>query len=226
MFEQGLPPEFSQYIPDILEGHAAMVARALLALPFAAVLGAALAFRPRRRGTPPRSAQVIQTQIILSIVGALVMLVVGASLARAFGIVGAANLIRYRNKIDDPKDAVVMLATLSLGLCCGVELYGLALFATLFILAVLWVVESLEPERLKTFDLKVTGPDPSTMRGQIEAILRRYQITYELRSTGPKELVYEANLPLSTRTDRVSNAILLLQPGSETEVVWEEKKKK
>jgi hypothetical protein len=37
------------------------------------------------------------------------MLVVGASLARAFGIVGAANLIRYRSKIDDPKDAVVML---------------------------------------------------------------------------------------------------------------------
>ena len=57
------------------------------------------------------------------------MLIVGASLARAFGIVGAANLIRYRAKIDDPKDAVVMLSTLSLGLACGVELYGLAAFA-------------------------------------------------------------------------------------------------
>ena len=64
--EQGLPPEFTQYVPDILETHAAMVARALLALPLAALLGAALAFRPRRRGTPPRSAPVIQTQIILA----------------------------------------------------------------------------------------------------------------------------------------------------------------
>ena len=82
-----------------------MVARALLALPLAAVLGAVLAFRPRRRGTPPRSAPVIQTQIILAIVGAVVMLIVGASLARAFGIVGVASLIRYRAKIDDPKDA-------------------------------------------------------------------------------------------------------------------------
>ena len=69
---------------------------------------------------------VIETQIVLAVVGATVMLVVGSSLARAFGIVGAANLIRYRAKIDDPKDAVVMLSTLSLGLCCGVELYGLA----------------------------------------------------------------------------------------------------
>ena len=59
---------------------------ALVALPVAGVLGAALAFRPQRRGTPPRQPAVIQTQIILALVGALVMLVVGASLARAFGI--------------------------------------------------------------------------------------------------------------------------------------------
>jgi len=155
-----------------------------------------------------------------------VMLIVGASLARAFGIVGAANLIRYRAKVDDPKDAVVMLATLSLGLACGVELYGLAAFAALFILGVLWVVESLEPERTKTFELKVTTNDPAALRSAIEGILRRYHITYELRTAGAKDLVYEAELPIDTRTDRVSNAILLLDSAKETEVVWEEKKKK
>jgi hypothetical protein len=110
-----------------------MVARAFIALPFAAILGAALAFRPRARGTPPRSAPVIQTQIVLAVVGGLVMLIVGASLARAFGIVGVASLIRYRTKVDDPKDASVMLGCLTVGLASGVELYGLAAFATLFI---------------------------------------------------------------------------------------------
>ena len=226
MFEQGLPPEFSQYIPDILESHAEMVVRALLSLPLAASLGAALAFRPRRRGTPPRSAPVIQTQIVLAIVGAVVMLVVGASLARAFGIVGVASLIRYRTKVDDPKDAVVMLGTLSVGLACGVELYGLAVFATVFILGVLWIIESLEPERRKTFELRVTAPEPATIRGNIESILRRNQIAYELRTAGQKELVYEADLPLTARTDRISNAILALQPNGGAEVVWDEKKKK
>ena len=95
-------------------------------LPVAALLGTALALRPRRRGTPARQPAVVQTQIVLAVVGALIMLVVGASLARAFGIVGAANLIRYRSKIDDPKDAVVMLCALSVGLAAGVGLYGLA----------------------------------------------------------------------------------------------------
>ena len=226
MLEQGLPPELTQYIPDVLESQAAPVVSALMALPLAAVLGTMLAFRPRRRGTPPRSAPVIQTQIILAIVGAVVMLIVGASLARAFGIVGVASLIRYRTKVDDPKDAVVMLGCLTVGLASGVELYGLAVFSTIFILGVLWVVESLEPEQTKTFELKITAADPSTMRGDVEAILRRNGITYELRSAGAKELCYQAQMPLTARTDRISNAILMLQPNGETEVVWEDRKKK
>lgn len=226
MLEQGLPPEFSQYIPDFLESHAAMVARAFLALPFAAVMGGVLAFRPRRRGTPPRSASVIQTQILLSIVGAVVMLVVGASLARAFGIVGVASLVRYRAKIDDPKDAVVMLASLSVGLASGVELYGLALFATLFILALLWVVESLEPEMVKTFEITIAASDPAALRPQVESVFKRFGITYELRSSGPKELQYEARMPYTVRTDRVSNALLRLDGKGELEVGWDEKKKK
>jgi hypothetical protein len=81
--------------------------RELIGLPVAAALGAALAFRPVHRGTPARDPAVIQTQIVLAVVGALIMMVVGASLARAFGILGAANLVRYRAKIGDPKDAAV-----------------------------------------------------------------------------------------------------------------------
>ena len=137
---------------------------ALVSLPIAAVLGAVLAFRPRRRGTPPRNAAVIQTQMILAVVGAIVMLVVGASLARAFGIVGAASLVRYRAKVDDPKDAGVMLSTLSIGLASGVGLYALAAVGTFFVLGMLWIIESLEPERRKLFLLSVSAEQPKDLR--------------------------------------------------------------
>ncbi|HEX7940531.1 MAG TPA: hypothetical protein VF488_01935, partial [Gemmatimonadaceae bacterium] len=80
---------------------------ALVRLPLAAVLGAVLALRPRKHTAGPRSVLVIQTQIMLAVVGAVIMLVVGNSLSRAFGIVGAAGLVRYRSTIDDPKEAVV-----------------------------------------------------------------------------------------------------------------------
>jgi hypothetical protein len=118
-------------------------------LPLAAALGTALALRPRRRGTPIRQPAVVQTQIVLAIVGALIMLVVGASLARAFGIVGAANLIRYRSKIEDPKDAVVMLSALSVGLAAGVGLFVLAILGTAFLVGALWIIEGFEPSRAR-----------------------------------------------------------------------------
>src|SRR5450759_2282621 len=113
---------------------------ALVRLPIAVGLACALALRPRRRGTPPRQAPVVQTQIILAVVGAVVMLVVGSSLARAFGIVGAAGLVRYRAQIEDPKDAGVVLSTLAVGLATGCGVWLLAAFATVFILAPLWIV--------------------------------------------------------------------------------------
>jgi hypothetical protein len=101
----------------------------LLILATAAALGAALGLiRPVRRTLVPRSAHVVQTQILLAIVGALIIIVVGENLARAFAIVGAAGLIRYRARIRDPKDAGVMerectvsrsLRARSSSLCCG-----------------------------------------------------------------------------------------------------------
>jgi uncharacterized membrane protein YhiD involved in acid resistance len=198
---------------------------AMVRLPLAAVLGTALALRPRRRGTPQRQPAVIQTQIMLAVVGAIIMLVVGASLARAFGIVGVASLIRYRSKIDDPKDAVVMLCGLAVGLASGVGLYALSIFSTVFMAAALWVIESFE-KGLKAFDLKIKiGKDTDALREKVEEILRRYRLKFELRTSSDEEVCYDVEVPLELRTDRVTNALLKLDPDGHASVEWSEKKK-
>jgi uncharacterized membrane protein YhiD involved in acid resistance len=169
---------------------------------------------------------VIQTQIILAVVGAVVMLVVGSSLARAFGIVGAAGLVRYRAKIDDPKDAGVMLSTLAVGLAAGVGVWLLAGFATLFILALLWVVESFEPKPTQLFMLKVKAKDPAAIKPKLDALLSRYRFDAELRGESPEELHYEVRIPSRRKTDRLSDRIMNLDGENMTEVNWEEKKEK
>jgi tellurite resistance protein TehA-like permease len=93
---------------------------------------------------------------MLASVGSLVMLIVGASLARAFAIAGVAGLVRYRAKIDDPKDASVMPSCLAVGLASGVGLLYLAAAGAAFIVGVLWVLEWREPWPSKSFELKVT----------------------------------------------------------------------
>jgi hypothetical protein len=196
-----------------------------ISLPIAAALGAALALRPRRKGTPARQPAVVQTQIVLAVVGALIMLVVGASLARAFGIVGAANLIRYRSKIDDPKDAVVMLCALAVGLASGVGLYGLALFGTVFLVLALWIIEGFEPQT-RIFELSVKlGDRTAQLRPRVEAVLRRFKAEYELRGQSEEEVSYQVTAPLELHTDRVSNALTALVATGKGAVEWKEKPK-
>ncbi len=212
-------------LPGVMDNFQEEVLASLIRLPLAALLGTVLALRPRRRGTPERQPAVVQTQIILAVVGSLIMLVIGASLARAFGIVGAANLIRYRSKIDDPKDAVVMLCALSAGLAAGVGLYGLAVIGTVFITLCLWIIEGFEPQT-RLFELTIKMGDKTLdARTKIEEVLRRYKARYELRTAGEEGLVYMVTSPRSMRTDRVSNAIMELEPEGKGSVEWSEKPK-
>jgi hypothetical protein len=200
---------------------------AFIRLPLAAVLGTALALRPKRRGTPERSMPVIETQIILAVVGALIMLIVGASLARAFGIVGAANLIRYRAKIDDPKDAVVMLAALAVGLASGVGLYALAAFGTLFTAAILWAIEGFEPAERKLFELTVKRAEGvSELKPDVEQVLRRFRTEYEIRASAEDLLAYQVSTPADFHVDRASNALTSLRGEGEVAVEWTEAKTK
>src|SRR6185369_214271 len=116
--------------------------RISLRLVLAALLGAALAFRPRKRILAlKRNPYVSQTQILLAIVAAALMIIVGDNAARAFGIFAAVSLVRFRTNIRDPKEITVLLISLALGLASGVGRWDLALALAIFSLIVLWMLE-------------------------------------------------------------------------------------
>jgi hypothetical protein len=192
-------------------------------LPLAAVLGTALAFRPRRRSPGARKVVVMQTQIMLAVVGSVIMLVVGNSLSRAFGIVGAAGLIRYRSTIADPKDAVVMLSALAAGLAAGVGLYRFATGATIFMMIVLWLVEFFEPPARKYFELKIKTAAAVDVRPKAEGVLKGLGLEFELLVEDDDEIRYSVSAPVDVRTRDVSDTLRLVG-GSDVIVKWEPKK--
>ncbi|HJU41795.1 MAG TPA: MgtC/SapB family protein, partial [Vicinamibacterales bacterium] len=183
---------------------------AFIRLPLAALFGTLLAFRPRRRNQGARKVVVIQTQIMLAVVGAVIMLVVGNSLSRAFGIVGAAGLIRYRSTIADPKDAVVMLCALASGLAVGVGLYQLGAVATGFMMLLLWLIEFLEPAARKRFDLRIKTTDVADLRPKAEDVLKGLGLEYELLVEEEDELRYSVSAPVDVRTKDVSDTLRLV----------------
>jgi uncharacterized membrane protein YhiD involved in acid resistance len=193
-------------------------------LPLAAVLGTMLALRPRRRSQGARKVVVIQTQIMLAVVGAVIMLVVGNSLSRAFGIVGAAGLIRYRSNIADPKDAVVMLSALAAGLAAGVGLFRFAGGATVFMMLVLYLVEYFEPPARKLFELKIKIDAAADFRSKAEDVMKALGLEHELLVEDEDEIRYSVSAPVSVRTKDVSDTLRLIAGSSQVVVRWEEKR--
>ena len=213
----GLASDIAVQLPSI--GHG------LLALTIAALLGGALGVvRPVRREIIPRSAHVIQAQVLIAIVGAVIIVVVGESLARAFAIVGAAGLVRYRSRIKDVKDAGVMLIALAMGLTAGAGLFLFALVACLFVIVVLWILESLEPPARSRFELKISSPSAPKLKPDIEHALEQKGVTYELHRSSPTELLYEVTVPFEQKIRPLTKLIQRLDGQDGTVVEWEIKK--
>jgi hypothetical protein len=219
----GVMPDAQLIDPLVLS----TAAHHLFVLVIAAALGAFLGIvRPVRRAIVPRSVHVVQAQVLLSIVGALIIIVVGENLARAFAIVGAAGLIRYRARIRDPKDAGVMLIALALGLTVGAGMYLLAIIACAFVIAVLWLLESSEPPAQSRFELTIGGKDADKLKAAIEHALGRKGVTFELLGSSAHELHYEVTVPFHEQIRRLTKLIRGIAGRPGTSVEWDIKKQK
>ena len=74
----------------------------------------------------------VQTLIFLPIVVAGLILLVKSSLALAFGLGGVVGAVAFRNRLEDPKDAIYIFLSIAVGLACGVQVLAVALAISAF----------------------------------------------------------------------------------------------
>jgi uncharacterized membrane protein YhiD involved in acid resistance len=91
-----------------------------------------LLYRWTYRG-PGYSATFVSSIASLTMITALVIMVIGNNLARAFGLVGALSIIRFRTAIKDTQDIVYIFFALVVGMAAGVSLHLTAIAGTLFV---------------------------------------------------------------------------------------------
>lgn len=72
-----------------------------------------------------------QALILGAIVTTMVMMAIGDSLARGLGVFGAMAIIRFRTRIDDPRDVLFLFAALSTGLAIGVYGFTISFVGTI-----------------------------------------------------------------------------------------------
>lgn len=136
-FEAGQALEGSLQLPDSV---VSMIVRLLLA----AGLAASIAYRPWRAFMPkslPLATDTAQAQVIIAVAGAVMVIIIGDSMARAFGLVGLGAFIRFRSGIKDPRDAAVMFVMIGIGMAVGLALYPIAALTTVFVGVMLAILD-------------------------------------------------------------------------------------
>lgn len=206
-----------------------IIVRLFLALIFSALL----AFRPRRN-IPlfQRNLSVAQTQILLAVVAAALMMIVGDNAARAFAIFAAVSFVRFRTNIRDPKEITVLLISLALGLAAGVGRWDLGLVLCIFALILLWFLEYREPEQiLRSMELTVKTRDLEETQRVLKDVFARHKLETEIRQIDPPDkkesvssIMYYMNIPLNLSTDALSEQIAAADSGNIEGIVWKNQK--
>ncbi len=69
----------------------------------------------------------VTTLVLLSVLIALVSIVIGSSVARAFSLVGALSIVRFRTVVDDTRDTAFVIFTVVVGMASGAGFFMAAL---------------------------------------------------------------------------------------------------
>jgi uncharacterized membrane protein len=209
------------------------VARIILRFGLAALLASLLAFRPRKDlSVMQRNPYVAQSQILLAVVAAALMMVIGDSAARAFGIFAAASLVRFRTTVHDPKEITVLLVSLGIGLAAGVGRYELAITLALFIMLMLWLLEYYEPVPVfRAMELTVKTRSVSYTDEILKEIFAKHNIESELIELDHEDaddpigtISYRLNVSSHLSTDQLSEEISAADPDNVDSISWDQKK--
>lgn len=124
------------------------------------------------------------TLIMLPAIIAIIILMIGDNVARAFSLAGAFSLIRFRSAPGDPKDIAYVFFSLAVGLACGMKhIEYAALFAVVLcsVMLVLYKIKYASP-RSNDMMLKITIPESLNYQALFDDIFNKYTDSWNMKT--------------------------------------------
>ncbi|MDF2672223.1 MAG: hypothetical protein K0R09_488 [Clostridiales bacterium] len=122
------------------------------------------------------------TLIIVPTVIAIIVLLIGSNIARAFSLAGTFSLIKFRSAPGDPKDISYVLFSMAAGLACGIGFYGYAVLFTLFLCLLMFALNifNFGKKKISQKLLKITIPEDLNFEGAFDDIFEQFTTGHEL----------------------------------------------
>jgi uncharacterized membrane protein YhiD involved in acid resistance len=165
--------------------------------------------------------------MLLCVSGALMMIIIGNNLARAFGIAGAASIIRFRTPVEDPKDVTILFLLMGLGMASGLGAFAVAGLGTAFLCLTLLALDRFVKQQARLMAVEIVAEGRSFPSTKVEEIFARNHVVFE-----PREITQADDMTVKYRTwldPRASlddlSAQLMREATGVTAVAWEHPKR-
>lgn len=138
-------------------------------------------YQRTHRGTSYTQSFVF-TLVLNGMVVALVMMIVGSNIARAFSLVGALSIIRFRNAVKETRDVGFIFFTMAIGMAVGTRFYLLAVIGTVIISLVILLMTRFDwyARQMSNQILRIQLPSSEPFEGLFNQAFVRYTASSEL----------------------------------------------
>ena len=123
------------------------------------------------------------TLAVLPAILAIIILLIGSNVARAFSLAGAFSIIRFRSAPGDPRDIAQVLFALAVGLACGMGYIAYAVLFAVIVSIVMLILSATHfgqgsgsPRHL----IKIMVPEDVSYADSLEPIISQYTDNAEL----------------------------------------------
>jgi hypothetical protein len=193
----------------------------------AALIGLLVTAVHKRYRRDRQSQSMEQAQVLLCVSGAMMMIIIGNSLARAFGIAGAASIIRFRTPVDDPKDITILFLLMALGMSTGLGAFAVAGLGTVFLCLFLVVLDRLGEHRPRAMMVELVAAGREFPAAHVQSVFARNRVVFEPREISQGEeaaVTYHVTLDLNSSLEDLSTQLMGGMAGI-TAVAWEAPKR-
>jgi anti-anti-sigma factor len=200
----------------------------LLKLVAAALVGLVVTATQRRlHRDKPMSQAMEHAQVLLCVSGAAIMMIIGNSVARAFGIAGAASIIRFRTPVEDPKDITVLFLLMALGMASGLGLFAVAGLGTAFLCVLLALLDYVGSRKPRTMMVEIVSEGREFPVAHVQSVFARNKVIFEPREMSQgDEATFEYHTTLDPHLALEDLSAQLMTQGSGVQSVsWKPPKR-
>ena len=167
------------------------------------------------------------TLVLNGMVVALVMMIVGSNIARAFSLVGALSIIRFRNAVKETRDVGFIFFTMAIGMAIGTRFYTLAIIGTIVISLMILLMTRFDwyAREIASQILRIQIPSDESFEGLFDRILLKYTSTSELISVDTiqsgtmTELTYSIGMKKSNQIEQFLTEIRNLNHNNKVSLI-------